>query len=68
MFRLSSFPTIRRASGPAVVLAAALAVSLGLTACGQGAEGSGTGAAEAPKPRADRGRESRPAGLPARPL
>ena len=50
MFRLSSFPTIRRASGPAVVLAAALTGSLGLTACGQGAEGSGTGAAEAPKP------------------
>ena len=49
MFRLSSFPTIRRASGPAVVLAAALTGSRGLTACGQGAEGSGTGAAEAPK-------------------
>ncbi|WP_313046190.1 cytochrome c family protein [Brevundimonas sp.] len=52
MFRLSSFPTIRRTSGPAVVLAAALTGSLGLTACGQGAEGSGTGAAEAPKPPA----------------
>lgn len=52
MFRLSSFPTIRRTSGPAAALAVALTVSLGLAACGQGAEGSGTSTAEAPKPPA----------------
>ena len=45
MSRLSSFPSIRRAAGPAIVMAGAL----GLAACGQSASPAADSAPEAPK-------------------
>ncbi|WP_427788621.1 c-type cytochrome [Brevundimonas diminuta] len=46
MSRLSTVPSIRRAAGPAIALAAAL----GLAACGQGAETTGDAASDSARP------------------
>ena len=53
MSRLSSFPSIRRAAGPAIVMAGAL----GLAACGQSASPAADSAPEAPKAPAPTGAE-----------